>query len=122
MVYPSSPQKPDTARLANKIRKLRDVRKWTWKRICLSLSILDANDQPDTGEAYHIYSGREPGEEVRARLGLKKICVKCGRPIRLSKTPREKPNDPEHILWWKSIGRERREAIIRSYYEEEIAD
>lgn len=110
-------QTPQTRRKARRLLELREHGK-TWDEASKKVGILKEDGSPDPGLAYKIaMEGYEPvKQETRDRLGLKKICLSCGRAIRhIRKTVSELPPWRE---WWIHLSREDRERWIEKNYRE----
>lgn len=105
--------------MAKRIRALR-AKGIKWEKICLQLGILKDNGEPDTGLAYQIgINQKEPkGEEVRDRLGLRKVCLACMRGFRrVSASARSLS---PWRLWWNRLKPAERDSRIKSEYEKEL--
>ncbi len=109
-------QTKETARKARELLKLRREG-YTWERASRAVGILKEDRSPDPGLAYRIaVEGYEPkGEEIRARLGLKAICLHCMREIRkVSRTVSARSPWRE---WWNRLKPTERDRWIRKNYE-----
>src|SRR5690349_14507511 len=105
-------QTTETARRARALLKLRG-KGYTWEKASRAVGILKEDGSPDHGLAYRIANEvYEPkGQDVRDRLGLKKICLSCGRAIRsISKTVSALP---PWRYWWNHLKPQERERWIR---------
>ena len=113
-------QTNQTARLAGRIRKIREHRvngKLTaWRIVCDKLSIRTADGKPDTGMAYKIgYEGKEPAHmDVRRRLGLLDICALCHRPFRKPGLHREISPARQ---WWNRLKSDERNQWIEKLFQ-----
>jgi len=117
------PQTPQTARLAAKIRRIRERqmggKQTLWRTVCLTCNILTEKGEPDTGLAYKIaYDEYEPGHAVRLRLGMSDICTECHRPKRKpSVRAKTKHVQPWQRWWWKLTPMQRDEKIRKEFEE-----
>jgi hypothetical protein len=112
-----SKQTPGTARKARELLKLRR-NNITWERAAKEVGIVKDNGDPDPGLAYKIaIEGYEPkGQEVRDRLGLKKICTSCMRGFR--SISRQISALSPWRAWWNRLKPGERDRWIRKNYEE----
>jgi hypothetical protein len=111
-------QLKETARKAREIRRLR-ARSVKWEDIAREVNILKEDGSPDPGLAYLIgFKGYEPKRpEVRARLGLKELCLSCMRAFRnRSGSSRSRS---QWRAWWSRLSPDERDRKIRSEYEKE---
>lgn len=109
-------QTKQTARLGARIRRLRERRRpLTWTAICQRLNILNPSGEAATGIAYKIaYREYEPSHrEVRARLGLRDVCMTCLRPYRRKGPPRVRTEIQD---WWLRLSATERAAILENAY------
>lgn len=116
----SHKQTAETARKAKKIRKLRETNPPVkWEEICRAFGILKENGEPDTGLAHRIaYDEYEPKkQETRDRLGLKKICLSCGRGFRRAVSGMASLS-PWRV-WWRRLPPQERDRRIREDWEKE---
>jgi hypothetical protein len=110
-------QTKPTQRLAKRIRKQRERRTPVlWRVICEKFGIWKADGEPDTGMAYKIaYDDHEPEDrDVRTRLGLNDMCVKCQRAFR--KPGAKGAERADWQTWWARLRPRERETIIRYHY------
>lgn len=110
-------QTTETARRARELIKLQRVG-YTWEEASRKVGILKKDGSPDPGLAYRIaLEGYEPkGQELRDRLGLKKMCVSCMRAFR--KTSKKVSELPPWRYWWNRLKPQERERWIKKNYEE----
>lgn len=111
-------QTPETARLANRIRRRR-AKGEKWIKIAQAEKILKENGEPDPGLASLIaYKNYEPkGQALRERLGLKKFCFECMRGIR--KIASGARSLSPWRVWWRRLEPGDRDRWIRENYEKE---
>lgn len=115
----TSNQTKQTAQKAESIRRLR-AKGWTWERTSIKLGILKENGDPDPGLAYKIAEGYEPkGPAVRARLGLKALCLTCMRGFRKQGRAAAQALTP-WASWWKSLSPKDKEQKIRAAWKGRI--
>lgn len=110
-------QTAETARRARAILKLRRKGK-TWEKASSETGIIKSDGSPDPGLAYRIaLEEYEPkSQEVRDRLGLKKLCLSCMRAFR--KTSKKISALPPWRYWWNRLKPGERERWIKKNYEE----
>lgn len=86
-----------------------------WVAICHRYKIYDPQGNPSTGIARKLaYDDYEPSHrEVRQRLGLRDMCLTCGRPYRKKTTRRPRT---EIQSWWARLSAQDREAILLEAY------
>ena len=112
-------QTKETARLGARLRRRRGAGD-TWEEAARKERVFKKdNISPDPGLAYRIAcDGYEPkGQELRDRLGLRKICLACMRGFRKISS-RAKALSPWR-LWWRRLKPGEREKRIKSQYEQE---
>lgn len=112
-------QTKQTAKLARKIRRLRErKRPLKWRAVCEKLNIRTQDGRIDPGLAYRIgYQDYEPSDRaLRGRLGLKDICSKCKRTFRAVRSPVIRTKSPARA-WWEKLNREDREKLIELSYQ-----
>lgn len=111
-------QMKETARKALQIRTLRR-KGYKWDDIAREVKILKEDGSPDPGLAYLIgFKGYEPKRpEVRARLGLKELCLACMRAFRKGSDSSRARS--QWRLWWSRLSPDERDRKIRSEYEKE---
>lgn len=114
----SQEQTKQTQKLANRIRRLHD-KKMTYTEISLKLGILTPEGKPNPGLVYKIgFEKYEPaGKEIRARLGLKDICISCLRSFRKPRAAAARSPEP-WLSWWRRLSKRERDDRIRNQYEE----
>lgn len=111
-------QTTETARLGARIRKRRE-RGEKWEAIARAEGVVKRDGSPNTGLASRIaYDGYEPqGQELRDRLGLRRICLACMRGFRkISSSARSLS---PWLLWWRRLEPGERDRRIKSQYERE---
>lgn len=111
-------QTPETARLAKRIRNRRSKGE-KWIEIAQAEKILKESGEPDPGLASLIaYKNYEPkGQELRDRLGLRKMCIECMRGFR--KIASGARSLSPWRLWWRRLKPAERDRAIREHYEKE---
>lgn len=114
-------QSKQTARLAKRIRRLREKKKrgkqTVWRVVCETLNVRTEDGRVDPGLAFRIaYDEYEPSDRaVRQRLGLKDICTKCMRSFRSPRASAIRSKSPARA-WWEKLKREDREQVIEISY------
>lgn len=110
-------QTPETRRKARRLLKLRRER-YTWEKAAEKVGILKEDGSPDPGLAYKIAVEQyEPkGQELRDRLGLKKICLSCMRVFR--RVSKQVSDLPPWREWWNHLKPGERDEWIRKNYTE----
>src|SRR5688500_17577813 len=113
-----SKQTKETARKGKKILRLHE-QGLTWAEAGKRVGVVKEDGSPTPGHAYKIaVEGNEPAsQELRDRLGLKKMCLACMRGFRNVKS-RARSLSPWR-LWWRRLSPAERDRRIREDYEEE---
>lgn len=111
-------QTPETARLGARIRRRR-AKGEKWEAIARAEGVVKEDGSPNPGLASRIaFDNYEPtGQELRDRLGLRKICLACMRGFR--KVSSSARSLSPWLLWWRRLEPGERDRRIKSQYDNE---